>query len=453
MIDHAKPVLFIASRADIAGGEKYLLSVLRHLDQARYVPLVVLPGEGTFKVELDALGVESLVLPGNYTWLQPPQEWYPFLQNIPPRVRTLSALIQQRGVALVHTNSNQILEGALAAKLCGVHHIYLAHIEFQGNLPIFERFPLSQPSFGALMGELSSRVIAVSNQVADSLRPNLRADQLQVIHNGLELEAFDCAVARKSDAFRRELGLDASAVLVTAVGRVHPDKGFDLLVEAAAQVLAIAPQAHFAIIGGTDSADYLRNLQARIEALGLSGSVHMVPFRKDVPDLLVQSDVFVLSSRREGHPFVLLEAMACGCPTVATRCGGVEETVTEGETGFTVPLGDVAALAARIAELVGDSELRSRFGAAGFRRVREQFSAPRMVTALQDAYTAVLANERPRAGSVATEFFQQACTEFGALGTEVTALKMRMKRVERAAELLFDNPLVLAVRRLLGRRS
>jgi glycosyltransferase involved in cell wall biosynthesis len=451
MPETLKIVLFIASRSDIAGGEKYLLSVLRHLDRSRFVPIVALPGGGAFKGALDALGVENLVLPANYTWLQPPQTWYPFLQAVPSRVNALAGLIQQRGIALVHTNSNQILDGALAAKLCGVHHVYLAHIEFQDDLPIFERFPLSQASFGALMAELSGRVIAVSNQVAESLQPNVRGGRLQVIHNGLEIEAFDRAVACKSDGLRRELGLAADALLVTAVGRIHPDKGFDLLIEAAGQVVAGVSSAHFVIIGGTDSETYLTSLKQRVAALGLDGNVHLLPFRKDVPDLLVQSDVFVLSSRREGHPFVLLEAMACGCPVVATRCGGVDETVVQGETGITVPLGDVDALASGIAKLVGNAELRARFGEAGFRRVREHFSAQRMVEALQDAYSDLLAGEQPSPGSMATQLFMQACTEFGFLGTELMALKERVKRAERAADLIFDNPLAAAIRRFKRR--
>jgi glycosyltransferase involved in cell wall biosynthesis len=444
-------VLFIASRGDIAGGEKYLLSVLRHLDRLSYAPIVVLPGSGAFKVALDALGVEALVLPANYTWLKPPQEWYPFLQGLPGRVNALADLMRQRGVALVHTNSNQILEGAMAAKLCGVHHVYLAHIEFQPDLPIFERFPMSQASFGALMAELSGRVIAVSNQVAESLQPNVAAEHLQVIHNGLELEAFDRAVTCKGDGFRQELSLGADDVLITAVGRIHPDKGFDLLVEAAAQVVAGAPNAHFAIVGGTDSEAYLAALKQRVAALGLGNWVHLVPFRNDVPDVLVQSDVFVLSSRREGHPFVLLEAMACGCPVVATRCGGVDETVVAGETGFTVPLGDVGALAAGIGELVAQAELRRRFGEAGSRRVREKFSAPRMVMALQDAYAELLGGAPPRPGSMAIQLFLQACSEFGYLGAELTALNDRVKRTERAADLIFDNPLAAVARRFKRR--
>ena len=143
--------------------------------------------------------------------------------------------------------------------------------------------------------------------------------------------------------------------------------------------------------------------------------------------------------------------MACGCPVVATRCGGVDETVVQGETGITVPLGDVGALASGIAALVGNAEQRAQFGEAGFRRVREHFSAQRMVEALQDAYSDLLADEQPSPGSMAIQLFMLACTEFGYLGAELMALKERVKRAERAADLIFDNPLAAAVRRLKRR--
>ena len=451
MSAHVRKVLFIASRGDIAGGEKYLLSVLRHLDRSRFYPIVVVPAAGTFATELQARGVEHVLLPANYWWLAPPQEWYPFLSDLPVRVRSLMRLIQDRQVALVHTNSNQVLEGALAARLCGVHHVYLAHIEYQADLPIFQRLPLSQASFGSLMAELSSSVIAVSNQVADSLRADVPADRLSVISNGLEIDDIDQAVAAPGQTFRAQLGLAADDVLVTAVGRIHPDKGFDLLIEAAARVNSAHPAAHFAIVGGTDSQSYRDALERRIAELGLGAHVHLVPFRSDVPALLAQSDLFVLSSRREGHPFVLLEAMACGLPVVATRCGGVAETVAERETGMTVPIGDADALAVAIGVLVADGDMRRRFGAAGSERVRRLFSAPRMVSALEQAYDDLLAVPAARGGAIGIDLMLQCCTEFGHLGAELIAMKERLKRVEHAADLILDNPLVSAARRIRQR--
>lgn len=443
----ADAVLYIASRSDIAGGEKYLLSVIKHLDRRRFEPVVVLPGDGPFRAALADLGVEHVVLPANYGWLQPPQEWYPFLSRVPERVRALARLIQDRGVRIVHTNSNQILDGALAARLCGVPHVYVAHIEFQSNLPIFERVPITAASFGELMAELSSHIIAVSQGVASSLQPAVKAERIQVIHNGLELAAYDRAVAERGDSFRRELGLAPGELLVTAVGRIHADKGFDVLIDAAARAdLGIG--ARFVIIGGSDSKPYLLQLQQQIATLGLTDRVHLLPFRSDIPKVLAETDLFVLSSRREGHAFVLLEAMACGCPVVATLCAGVEETVVEGETGRKVPVGDASALAAAISEVVGDGDMRRRCGEAGFQRVRNEFSAEKMVAELQAAYERVLAGEPPRPGSIATDMFLQACSELGHLGIELTALRERVKRMEHLAAKLLDNPASKLLRRL-----
>ena len=116
-----KNVLFVASRTNIAGGEIYLLDVFRHLDRSRFKPIVVVPGEGPFSAKLAELDIEYFVSESNYGWLKPPVAWYRFLDELPSRVRRLAQEMADRGIDLVHTNSNQILEGALAAKLAGIH--------------------------------------------------------------------------------------------------------------------------------------------------------------------------------------------------------------------------------------------------------------------------------------------------------------------------------------------
>src|SRR5262249_11243049 len=138
---HSRKILFVASRSDIAGGEVYLLNVMRHLDRTRFQPLVVVPGAGTFSQALAKCGVETCIVEADYGWLRPPKAWYQFLNGLDDRVRRFRGLIEDHGIALVHTNSNMILEGALAARLQGIPHVYLAHIEFQPNMPIFERLP------------------------------------------------------------------------------------------------------------------------------------------------------------------------------------------------------------------------------------------------------------------------------------------------------------------------
>ena len=128
-----KNILYIASRTDIAGGEVYLQDVFAHLDRARFTPIVVVPGKGAFSDRLETLGIECFVSEVDYGWLKPPMPWYRFLAGLPGRVRHLSREMRARDIALVHTNSNMILEGALAARLAGVHHMTVVHIPFPGK--------------------------------------------------------------------------------------------------------------------------------------------------------------------------------------------------------------------------------------------------------------------------------------------------------------------------------
>jgi glycosyltransferase involved in cell wall biosynthesis len=439
-------ILVIASRADIAGGEKYLLTVARHLDRSRFRLLVLLPGDGPLRTALEAEGVETVVSEANYGWLAPPVEWYRFLSGLPERVDRVLALIRDREVGLVHTNSNMILDGALAARLAGVPHLYLAHIEFQPNLPIYRRLPLQPASFARLMAEVSTQVVAVSDSVARALSPPLPPHRVQVIHNGIELEAFDSAVARGGRRLRAELGLPDAAPLVTAVGRIHPDKGFDHYLEAARLVAAGSPEAHFVLVGGDDDSAFSDRLRARGAEAGLSGRFHFLGRREDIPAVLAQSDVFVLSSRREGHPFVLLEAMAASLPAVATRCGGVEETLVGGETGYLVDVGDVGALAAAVGRLVDDTDLRRRMGVAARERVVKHFTAEDCVRALAGVYEDMLREPAMPAGSFPVDLALRGAGELGQLGGRLVEVEARLRQVEHLARGVRESPLYRAAR-------
>jgi glycosyltransferase involved in cell wall biosynthesis len=114
-------------------------------------------------------------------------------------------------------------------------------------------------------------------------------------------------------------------------------------------------------------------IEAEIRRLELQGRVRLAGERSDVPELLAESDVFVLSSRSEGLPVSVLEAMAAELPVVATDVGGLAELVVDGETGILVPPGDEAALTEALGRVVEDRELRRRLGAAGRARAESSF--------------------------------------------------------------------------------
>jgi len=445
-------ILIIASRNDIAGGENYLLSCLRYLDKNRFHPVIWLPGDGAFRAALEQVDVDYVIEPVNYGWLNPHEPWYGFLSGLSERVHRIVELIRERDIRLVHTNSNQILEGALAAKLCGVPHLYLAHIDFQSNLPIYQRLPFEAASFAHLMGDLSTGILAVSEHVRASLCPPLQPDRITVVHNGLEMDRYDDALTRRDGSLRKELELDADAVIVAAAGRITYDKGFDLLVEAAAKLHSTYPDAMYLIAGPTDSADHKISLEHRIRDLGLADRIRFLGGRNDLPRVFAQSDIFVLSSRREGHPYVLLEAMACNLPSVASRCGGVEETIEEGVSGYAVPISDVEAMAGRLSLLLKTPHLRQEMGLAAGKRIRETFTSERTAQGLFDMYERIIGQPKLPAGCYSVDLLLQATHEIGELGTRLTKLEERSKKFDSAANLILENPLIRAIRRVLGRR-
>jgi glycosyltransferase involved in cell wall biosynthesis len=169
------------------------------------------------------------------------------------------------------------------------------------------------------------------------------------------------------------------------IGRLVREKGYFELLEAFVRVVGQVEDARLVTIGGaleSDHDDAATEIHAMARELAIGHRVHFLSFRDDVERILAASDVFVLPSHREGMPRSLLEAMAMGLPSVVTDIRGSREAITEGETGRIVPVGDVERLAEAMIELLGDSELAARFGAAAQRYAREHFDE-RVVIAQQ----------------------------------------------------------------------
>jgi glycosyltransferase involved in cell wall biosynthesis len=159
--------------------------------------------------------------------------------------------------------------------------------------------------------------------------------------------------------------------VVLAAGRLSPEKGFGVLVEAAATICKQNPGAGIVLFG---EGVLREELESRVAALGLAGRFLLPGFRTDLDSLIGAADVVVLPSFTEGLPNVALEASAAGVPVVATAVGGTPEAVTDGVSGFLVQPGQPMKIAQRVGELLRDPELRAKFGAAGQKRMRMLFT-------------------------------------------------------------------------------
>lgn len=201
------------------------------------------------------------------------------------------------------------------------------------------------------------------------------ADKLHIVHCGVDPSQYSSTRSTPNESGSAGDGAsDGEALELAFVARLDHVKGLTILIDAVAATREAGRDVRLTVAGdGPKRAHFERHAKRT----GVADAVTFTGYlgQDGVADVLAGADVFVLPSFAEGVPVSLMEACASGLPVIATQVGGVSELVLDGETGFIVPPGDVAALSDRIAELASDPALRSRLGAAGRERVVEHFDS------------------------------------------------------------------------------
>ena len=233
-----------------------------------------------------------------------------------------------------------------------------------------------------MLNPLIHRVITNAEAVrCHLLSQGAAADRkIVVIRNGLDIAAFDKAAESPPEAPLPDAG---NRLTIGTVGRLEPQKGMRYLIEAFSLLPGDLPPANLWIIGAGPEEEALRK---QVALSGLESRITLLGFRRDIPAILRQLDLFALPSLWEGLPNVVLEAMAAECPVVATSVDGTPEAVEHGRTGLLVPPEDSSSLADAMARLLRDAMLRSEYGRAGRHRVARDFSMERMVNETSELY-------------------------------------------------------------------
>lgn len=394
-----KPVkiLVIAHDAGLGGAQRSLLELLERLNPADYRPLVLAPTPGPFVQAARRLGLKCLWgVSQRWVFFSKPmalpallrRPWrlfaHPYLWaliswlTLPIRIVLLVALARKEGVGLVYSNTITVLDGALLARVLGVPHVWHLRETVAGNPDL--DFPFSLGWLPGFVLRWSDRVIVNSHALSRQLFGARGDDKVRVIWNGIDL---DQATRPSVPA-----GVPAGVPLTAICGRLHERKGIPDYLAAVARLRQDHPNAHHLVIG-TGQPEYLRRLHEEVDRLGLGGRVHFLGDRPDARELMASVDVLVSAASQEPFGRSLVEAMAAGVPVVATRSGGPEEIVVDGASGYLVEVGDVAALAGRIAGLLGDRELARTMGQAGRQRALSHFSLERVVAAIVGVFSEV----------------------------------------------------------------
>lgn len=345
------------------GTERLLAGTVRHLDRARFEVEVayLLPWKDAFVEEIEAAGVAVHCLgatrAGRVAWL--------------PRLRRL---VRDREIDLVHTHMPL---PASAARLA-LPRTTFVHTEHN----MWDRYRPATRLVNRVTYRRNASVIAVSDGVAASVRALV---PVEVVVHGIDVANIRRDAAARSRA-RRALGLGEEGPVVGTVGNLTAKKDHASLLTATRRLADEHPGLRVVVVG---SGPLEGELRARAAALGLADTVLFAGMRHDVFDLLAAFDVFTLSSRFEGLPIALLEAMATGVPPVATRVGGIPEVVTDGVDGTLVPPGDPEALATAIGKLLADPAGRAEMGLRATERATA-FDLSAAVRRIEDVYQAAL---------------------------------------------------------------
>jgi len=230
--------------------------------------------------------------------------------------------------------------------------------------------------------KLADRVVSVSQATAKWLveERGVSPRQIEVIPYGVDLTRFKKA---KDPKLIKELGLPSDAPIIGMVARLQPQKGHIYLFDAAAKILKAVPNTRFVLVGGGPDSEKLENI---VIQKGLKDTFHFLGYRDDVPRLLGLFDIFTLPSLFEGLPNVVLEAMACGLPVVATPVDGTKEAVVPDETGILVPTKNPAMLADALIALLKNPDRAKELGDKGRRRVENEFSLELQVERFENLY-------------------------------------------------------------------
>ena len=219
----------------------------------------------------------------------------------------------------------------------------------------------------------SDKIITVSGAVMSDVmgRYCVQEERFTVVYNSVT--PADRITPKERTEVRSRFGIPADSVLITNVARVIETKGQDVLITAFATVRRDHPNTHLMIVGPQKDRRYLNSLLRHIDVEGLTECVHLVGSQPG-PESIAASDLFALSSRREGFGIVLVEAALAGVPTVTTDAGGAPEVVLDGETGLVVPVDSAPAMAEALSALLCDPDRAQALASAARERALAVFS-------------------------------------------------------------------------------
>ncbi|MCK4810113.1 MAG: glycosyltransferase [Candidatus Omnitrophica bacterium] len=377
---------FVNYSLDIGGVETLILEIGKKLDRNLFEPLIfVFMKDGKLKKEYIKDGIQVIEVDKKYGF-----DWLLSIR--------LAKVLKANFIDIVHThNPTNWLYGGIAAKIAGIPIVHTQHTASDYNNYHVKRWSFIERNLSKFTSVITTVAGSVKKHMVEKSRIN--SEKIKVIYNAVRAKDFEVINGR--DTIKTNLGLKKDYVVIGNIARFFENKDHETLLKSYKQVAEKIPCSYLLLIGDGHLKSKVEELARKLE---LSEKVIFLGNRRDIADLMSIMDIFVLSSKREGLPVVILEAMASSLPVVATDVDGNAEVVIHGETGLVVPSGRPDLLAGALCELTRDLDISKKMGEKGRKRIEEFFTFEHMVSEYQDIYKSIFKKSTNKRICVAGEF-------------------------------------------------
>ncbi|MBK8189834.1 MAG: glycosyltransferase family 4 protein [Vampirovibrionales bacterium] len=379
---------YVCHDGDLFGSQQSLAIMAAHARDFDIAPVVSIARPGPLTARLASIPGLTLATHRRLQWFKHDQrsgfqrvgDAAGLLASAWPRARALAALLRAHRADVVHSNSLVSLEGALAARLAGIPHVWHIRELFVSDNPKL------RPTLGAdgvrrVVEAFSTRILCISQAVAAQFSQEATA-RLVVMPNAVAMAANQTPVAPLWPPAEGRLR-------VGYVGRLTAGKRFGDLIEALA-ILGDATPIELVVAGKFVDAPYEAFIRARLDALGVGDRVRLLGVLDDLRPFYAGIDALALPSKDEPFGRALIEAMAAGAPCIGADSGGIPEIIAHERTGLLYPCGDARALAAALARYWREPDLRRTLANNAGRAAAQRFTIETQMQALRAVYDAAL---------------------------------------------------------------
>lgn len=353
----------------IGGLQQVIVNLCRNIDRSRFdVTLLCLRKLGPFAEEIEQLGIKVLLLPQK----EKRTDYLSFFK--------VGKILKLEDTQVIHTHNTQpLIDGTLGALLTNGKQRVI-HTDHARQFPDKRRYMFAE----WCMSHFVYKMVGVSDQTTRNLHQyeKIPRKKLMTIQNGIDNLRFQVTI--DTQAKRQVLGIRSTGPVIGVISRLEKVKGITYLLRAMPAVLERIPSATLLVVGDGSEKD---SLEAEAKQLGIWQNVLFTGPRHDIPEVFQVLDTYVLPSLSEGLPIGLLEAMAAGCPVVASNVGGIPSVITHAANGSLFPAGKPEKITEALLALLARESLRNKYSKNGRSTIKTAFSAQLMARQYEKLYS------------------------------------------------------------------